>query len=536
MPKARSKKKTEFSLSQERSVFLYGRPNKDKYELLSRMECAYTELVNSDIKLINSAESRFLLQLVKNDKKDPAVRAFEKANRPAGINSAFCQNAFDEAFTKLANRLDAIRLEMYRRDQTIFTQSKVLFAMSAAGKSRQAMAAAMSGIAASIKKDASFYLETAAFLNSITDADFRTAMLSFADEYAMASMVYQIPEVSRAQVPLDSRLMRFEESCSTSFTHVLTVTDPFQKCHRVSIPVSASGDGLRRLLQYGAAGTVHISVRPGRILRIQASFTKPHRKPHTDKTVGVDTGMKDCFSCSDGRSAGSMDQVIRFYKDTVEPSFGGLTSLRNKKRKILRYIRNHDLPAAVRQRLLHKADRLEQMIRTADAPYRKKRHYYAMLDKEAADSVRTYISGTDRDTLTVLERLDIKEFRKSRKLNGELSVFARGLLQKKLMEELNWNGMDFLEVEPDYSSQTCPVCGLIDSASRNGKVFCCTCCGHTDDADHNAAVNLKARASDQEFLDICDKDRFNHKALQKDIRTLWDGRHSRWQKIRTASA
>ena len=143
MPKARSKKKTEFSLSQERSVFLYGRPNKDKYELLSRMECAYTELVNSDIKLINSAESRFLLQLVKNDKKDPAVRAFEKANRPAGINSAFCQNAFDEAFTKLANRLDAIRLEMYRRDQTIFTQSKVLFAMSAAGKSRQAMAAAM---------------------------------------------------------------------------------------------------------------------------------------------------------------------------------------------------------------------------------------------------------------------------------------------------------------------------------------------------------------------------------------------------------
>lgn len=33
------------------------------------------------------------------------------------------------------------------------------------------------------------------------------------------------------------------------------------------------------------------------------------------------------------------------------------------------------------------------------------------------------------------------------------SLFARGKLQHRLMEELNWRGFDFLEVAPDYTSQ-----------------------------------------------------------------------------------
>ena len=36
-----------------------------------------------------------------------------------------------------------------------------------------------------------------------------------------------------------------------------------------------------------------------------------------------------------------------------------------------------------------------------------------------------------------IEKLDIKEFNKSRKVNGMFSTFARGKLQRKLMEALN---------------------------------------------------------------------------------------------------
>ena len=82
-------------------------------------------------------------------------------------------------------------------------------------------------------------------------------------------------------------------------------------------------------------------------------------------------------------------------------------------------------------------DKLEHMIHIAEAPYRKKRHYYQMLNHEISSSVRKYIKGCTKDTLTVLEKLDIKEFNKSRKVNGMMSTFARGKLQQKMLEELN---------------------------------------------------------------------------------------------------
>ena len=53
-----------------------------------------------------------------------------------------------------------------------------------------------------------------------------------------------------------------------------------------------------------------------------------------------------------------------------------------------------------------------------------------MLDHEIKTSVNQYIGYISPDTLTVLEKLDIKEFNKSRKSNGMMSTFARGKLQR----------------------------------------------------------------------------------------------------------
>ncbi len=222
-----------------------------------------------------------------------------------------------------------------------------------------------------------------------------------------------------------------------------------------------------------------------------------------------------------------MSPVLDFYKKVVEPSFAGLSDLRNKKANLLHYIRHHNLPDQVKKQLLAKVDRLETMMRNMDAPYRKNRHYQQMLNHEIASDVQKYISSIDQSTLTVLERLDIKEFKSCKKLNGRRSVFARGKLQKRLMEELNWHGYDFMEVEPDYSSQTCPVCGHIDKESRNGKYFHCTHCGHEDDADHNASVVLAMRADDKEFLNICAANPF-HQSRQQAILDLGKKRSQEW--------
>ena len=114
----------------------------------------------------------FCSHSVKNDKKDSAVRVFEKVCRPQGINVSFCQNAFDNAFTKLSNRLNAIRVDMFRRHQTIFTQSKVLFAMFLQSATKKEMSDAMQSIADHLKKKKEFYLECAEKLSSMSDKAF----------------------------------------------------------------------------------------------------------------------------------------------------------------------------------------------------------------------------------------------------------------------------------------------------------------------------------------------------------------------------
>ena len=47
------------------------------------------------------------------------------------------------------------------------------------------------------------------------------------------------------------------------------------------------------------------------------------------------------------------------------------------------------------------------------------------------------------------------------------------------------------QINPQYTSQTCAVCGVADGKSRRSQaVFVCTGCGHADNADVNAAKNI----------------------------------------------
>lgn len=281
------------------------------------------------------------------------------------------------------------------------------------------------------------------------------------------------------------------------------------------------------------AGTVTMQIRKGK-LRIGWAYSKHMKQPKTDDMIGVDIGITDALYTSDDRQIGSMREILDFYHDTVEPAFAELSDLRNKIRNISSYLRTHDLPDDVRRSLIEKMDRLSDMVQTMDAPYRKKRHYYDMLHAAIAATVKEYIGGLSPEILTVLEKLDIKEFTKSKTSNARFSMFARGKLQHRLMEELNWRGFDFLEVVPDYTSQVCPVCHNLDSNNRNGKDFTCTCCRHHDDADHVGSLNIKARAFDKEIKDICEKHKYNHKNLQTALRALYAKRHQEY--INTESA
>lgn len=523
---------SEFEPSPVKSVFLFGKPNKGKLDLLWQMEHKYVELINFNIEALMAVPD-IHVQLVKNDKKNSYVRQLQKQLRPKDINSAFCQNAFDASFTKLSNRLDAVRLEMFKTIDSIFCQSKVLFGLCLDGVAKDEMTACLNKVVNAVrnKKDTAFYQNCIAQLQNMSADEFDAQMMEFHELYDMVSIQFKTPHVKSEAIPFDSRLMRIEPSTDTVMPYVITLTNPFVKGNRISIPINTSRHSLHKIQANRMAATV--TVKPeGTKVRIGWSYAKSFRKPDTAVCMGVDTGIKDSFFLSDGRSIGSMKEVIDYYHHDVEPAFAQLSSLRNKKRNISYYVRHHkNLPADVRRSLIQKMDNLEHMIRTADAPYRKKRAYYNMLNHEIIHDVKTYMSCITHDTLTVLELLDIKEFNKSRKLNGDLSAFARGRLQQKLMSELNWYGYDYVEVPPDFTSQTCPICSYRNAENRstvNSKLFRCGCCGYEDDADHVGAVNIRNRAKDKELLKLC-KDAKNHKEMQSRLIRLLDDRHLEWQ-------
>ncbi|MFW7270224.1 RNA-guided endonuclease InsQ/TnpB family protein [Gluconacetobacter sp. Hr-1-5] len=67
----------------------------------------------------------------------------------------------------------------------------------------------------------------------------------------------------------------------------------------------------------------------------------------------------------------------------------------------------------------------------------------------------------------------------------------RTLLGYKLAER----GGSLVEVPPAYTSQTCSACESLDPTSRVSQArFVCTTCGHTENADINAAKNILRRA------------------------------------------
>ncbi len=62
-----------------------------------------------------------------------------------------------------------------------------------------------------------------------------------------------------------------------------------------------------------------------------------------------------------------------------------------------------------------------------------------------------------------------------------------------LKQKLGYKSAHLLEVNPQYTSQTCSRCGFIDKNNRPAQaMFKCLACGHTDNADVNAALNILA--------------------------------------------
>lgn len=92
--------------------------------------------------------------------------------------------------------------------------------------------------------------------------------------------------------------------------------------------------------------------------------------------------------------------------------------------------------------------------------------------------------------LNITQQTRCRVGKATRKLLGHWNI---DLLYRRMADKAEQNRVFLAFVEPAYSSQTCNSCRAIDKKSRNGEVFKCSACGHVDDADHNASVNILQR-------------------------------------------
>lgn len=80
-------------------------------------------------------------------------------------------------------------------------------------------------------------------------------------------------------------------------------------------------------------------------------------------------------------------------------------------------------------------------------------------------------------------------------LNREILERGWGELHRQLAYRTGWYGSELIEVPAAYSSQTCSQCGTIHRHARESQArFRCRSCGHTENADVNAARVILGRA------------------------------------------
>ena len=535
MPKPR-KRKVEIQKDEPiKTVNLYGKPNRDKFKTLKRTQKEYNNALNYHTSLLCSHKTDIFFEILRNDYKNIKVSSIERDNKYPTLNSKLSQNAFFDAFVKLHNREKSIKNEISKNVTDFIVSSLTVYKglicdfpkEEILGELNTYLSESIIRAFKTKQKDTVNYYKK--IIKEVRLADIETLRTEVKFWHDSFSLEYKIPEFKNAPVKFDSALCSFSES-EIDAPFVISLSNPFEKNKRYDVPLYTTKRGLQRLNNYKSASTFYVRVKDNGYIHVMVAVKKKVSFTNSFTTVnGVDTGIIDILYVSDGQHFGSFAELIDFYKRSVEPKQGYLSSLRNKKRCIRYYYQKHKdtLPQNIKEQLIRKMDNLDKMIKQNKVAKRMNNRYYQMFDQIIKKAVTDYAKTLQKGTLTAIELLDIKEFEDSKKANGSRSMFARGLLHKRLKEYLTWHGFSYTEVEPAYTSQVCPECFNLNKGNRNNKDFKCTCCGYSGDADHVGSINIGNRATDNKLKNIL-KSLPTHKMRITALREYYTEKHNEW--------
>lgn len=212
---------------------------------------------------------------------------------------------------------------------------------------------------------------------------------------------------------------------------------------------------------------------------VQVKIEEPEPTLDLHDPVGLDRGVVCLAALSDGTvypgilALRDLEARIAREQRRLSRKVGskkGEPKSRNWRKQRKKVARLQAKAAAVRRDTLHKVS----------ANIAKNHGYVAVEDLRVA-SMTARAHGKGRSAKASLNRAV---------LDQGWSAFA-AMLSYKLADR----GGLLVEVPAAYTSQGCSVCGHVDAASRKDRShFLCTRCGHTENADVNAAKNILRRA------------------------------------------
>jgi len=228
----------------------------------------------------------------------------------------------------------------------------------------------------------------------------------------------------------------------------------------------------------GKVKNVTISKTAGKwYISFNCDGVEVQRENHSITQIGIDRGVAVFGKCSDGSEIVS-PQPLKANKNRLAKLQRSLSRKKKfsnnwkKQKSKLQHFQKHI--ADMRKDSLHKSS-------TTLA----KNHGTIVMEKLKTVNMSKSAKGTvDNPGKNVKAKAGLNR-----------SILDQGwhMFQTQLSYKLGWYGGKLILVDPKYTSQKCSLCGHTDAGNRKSQgSFVCLSCGHSENADLNAAKNILA--------------------------------------------
>lgn len=229
---------------------------------------------------------------------------------------------------------------------------------------------------------------------------------------------------------------------------------------REKIPYTC-GERQRRLLE-SRIGETDLVYRKGNFYLLAVCEVPEPTPSDVDDVLGVDFGIVQIATDSDGKSySGEKVEAKRqWYADrrATLQKVGTLSAKRKLKKMSGRQRRYQaDTNHVISKKLIEKAKCTNRAVAVEELTHIRKR----------------------------------TKARKSQRAKHSNWAFRQ--LREFVTYKASLVGVRMITIDPRNTSRTCSVCGHCEKANRKSQSeFLCKSCGHTQNADHNAALNIRA--------------------------------------------